>query len=75
LPIIESFAAGLPVVTSDIPTIREVAGDAAILVDPKDVDGIAECIKEAVEERARNLFLLGSKGLWNSRTSSLGKKF
>jgi len=53
LPIIESFAAGLPVVTSDIPTIREVAGDAAILVDPKDVDGIAECIKEAVEEREK----------------------
>jgi len=59
LPIVESFAAGLPVVTSDIPTIREVAGDAAILVDPKDVDGIAECIKEAVEEREK----LISRGL------------
>ena len=69
LPIIESFAAGLPVVTSDIPTIREVAGDAAILVNPKDVDGIAESIKEAVEQREK----LISRGLERAVDFSITK--
>ncbi|MEM3846324.1 MAG: glycosyltransferase family 1 protein [Candidatus Parvarchaeota archaeon] len=48
LPIVEAFATGLPVVTSDIPTIREVAGDAAILVDPYDIDSISTGVREAV---------------------------
>jgi len=40
LPIIEGFQAGRPVVTSDLPPMSEVAGDAACLVDPEDVAGI-----------------------------------
>ena len=40
LPIVEAFASGLPVVTSDIPTIREVAGDAAILCNPHDAEDL-----------------------------------
>ena len=37
LPILESFARGVPVVASDLPVVREVAGDAALLVaDPLD---------------------------------------
>jgi glycosyltransferase involved in cell wall biosynthesis len=34
LPIIEGFGLGSPVITSDIDPMREVAGDAALLVDP-----------------------------------------
>ena len=37
LPVLEAMAAGVPVVASDIPAIREVAGDAAVLVPPGDV--------------------------------------
>ena len=37
IPVLEAMAAGAPVVASDIPAVREVAGDAAIFVPPLDV--------------------------------------
>jgi len=41
LPILEAMACGTPVITSNISSIPEVCGDAALLVDPNDVDSIA----------------------------------
>jgi glycosyltransferase involved in cell wall biosynthesis len=41
LPIIEANAAGIPVLTSNTSSMPEVAGDAALLVDPLDVSSIA----------------------------------
>ncbi len=40
-PVLEAFAAGVPVLTSSVSSLPEVAGDAAILVDPRDEDAIA----------------------------------
>lgn len=37
IPVLEAMAAGAPVIASDIPAVREVAGDAALLVPPLDV--------------------------------------
>lgn len=34
IPIVEAFRAGVPVITSDITSMPEVAGDAALLIDP-----------------------------------------
>lgn len=45
LTILEAMAAGCPVVTSNTSSLPEVAGDAAILVDPCDTDEIAEAIR------------------------------
>jgi len=59
LPIVEAFAAGLPVVTSDIPTIREVAGSAAILINPND----SSSIKSGIDEALRNSESLIQNGL------------
>jgi glycosyltransferase involved in cell wall biosynthesis len=42
IPILEAWAFGCPVLTSDIRGIREQAGDAAILADPRSVEAIAE---------------------------------
>ena len=39
LPVVEAMAIGCPVVASDIPTLREVVGGAAILVPPNDIAG------------------------------------
>jgi len=49
LPVIEAFASQLPVVTSDIPVMREVAGEAAILVSPTDPRQLADACKLAVD--------------------------
>jgi glycosyltransferase involved in cell wall biosynthesis len=51
LPILEAFSCGCPVVTSNISSMPEVAGGAAILVDPRDPESIAEGIKQAVKGR------------------------
>ena len=44
LPVIEAFAAGLPVIASNVSAVPEVAGGAAILVDPLRPSEITEAI-------------------------------
>jgi glycosyltransferase involved in cell wall biosynthesis len=41
IPIVEAMACGCPVITATTSACPEVAGDAAILVDPDDVEGLA----------------------------------
>jgi glycosyltransferase involved in cell wall biosynthesis len=57
LPIIESFGFGTPVIASDKDPMREVAGDAALLVDPTDVAAIGDAIARVLldPELARSL--------------------
>ena len=45
LPIVEAMAAGTPVLTSNVSSMPEVAGDAALLVDPFDEESIADGLK------------------------------
>ena len=51
LPVLEAMAVGCPVVTSDRGSLREVAGTAATLVDPDNVDSIANGINQALKTR------------------------
>ena len=44
IPVLEAWAFGCPVLTSDIRGIREQAGNAAVLVDPRSVEAIADGI-------------------------------
>ncbi len=44
LPVIEGFGFGVPVITSNINPMMEVAGDAALLVSPTDVADIADAM-------------------------------
>jgi glycosyltransferase involved in cell wall biosynthesis len=44
MPVLESLAAGIPTACSDIPVLREVAGDAALFFDPLDEDAIATAL-------------------------------
>jgi glycosyltransferase involved in cell wall biosynthesis len=44
LPVLEAMSAGAPVVASDIAALREVAGDAAVLVPPGDTGAWAQAI-------------------------------
>jgi glycosyltransferase involved in cell wall biosynthesis len=52
LPVLEAMACGAPVVTSAVGATAEVAGDAAVLVDPTDPEAIAAGIEEAIARRA-----------------------
>ena len=51
LPVLEAMACGTPVVTSRNTALAELAGEAAVLVDPLDVDAIAAGIAEAARRR------------------------
>jgi glycosyltransferase involved in cell wall biosynthesis len=51
LPVLEAMASGAPVVTSRGTSTEEVAGSAAVLVDPLDAEAIAAGIAEAVGRR------------------------
>jgi glycosyltransferase involved in cell wall biosynthesis len=50
LPILEANAVGRPVVTSNVSSMPEIAGQAACLVDPLDVGSIRDGIRHVIEE-------------------------
>ncbi len=61
IPIVESFKCGVPVITSNVTSMPEVAGDAALLIDPFDVKAIAFAMKRiATDENLRTELI--SKG-------------
>ncbi len=69
LPPLEAMASGTPVVTSNVSSLPEVAGDAALLVDPYDPSAIADGIyKVLTDETLRRD--LRQKGLARARQFS-----
>lgn len=52
LPVVEAMACGTPVITSDITSLPEVAGDGAITVSPKDYEAIGKHLLHLVEDEA-----------------------
>lgn len=54
-PILEAMACGTPVVCSDVSSLPEVAGDAALLVDPLDTEALTTALHQvATDEGLRN---------------------
>lgn len=66
LPVVESMASGVPVLAANSTSLPEVAGGAALLVDPLQVDGIAEGMRRIVTDTDLRESCL-SKGLDQSR--------
>jgi glycosyltransferase involved in cell wall biosynthesis len=52
LPVLEAMGRGVPTIASDIPPIREVASDAAFLVDPESEEDLATAIERALTDDA-----------------------
>jgi glycosyltransferase involved in cell wall biosynthesis len=51
MPVVEAMACGVPTVVSSHPSLDEASGDAAVRVDPRDPDAIAEGIERALAQR------------------------
>lgn len=66
LPVVEAMACGTPVLTSTGGSLPEIAGDAALVVDPRDVTAIADALRAIAgdPEQAR---MLRSRGLDRAR--------
>ena len=54
IPVLEAMAQSTPVIASDIPALRELAGGAATLVAPDDPDAWVNALDYLVHERARH---------------------
>ncbi|HTC19730.1 MAG TPA: glycosyltransferase family 1 protein, partial [bacterium] len=52
LPLLEAFACGVPVIASNTTSLPEVAGDAALLIDPESPQAIAKAVKQMMEKPA-----------------------
>jgi glycosyltransferase involved in cell wall biosynthesis len=52
LPILEAFASDIPVITSNITSLPEVAAEAAILIDPYSTDDIAQAMLNIATDKA-----------------------
>lgn len=51
LPIVEAMKHGCPVITSNVSSLPEAGGDAALYVDPENVDDIAEKMTKLVKDK------------------------
>jgi glycosyltransferase involved in cell wall biosynthesis len=52
LPVLEAMACGVPAVCSNASSLPEVAGDAALLVDPHDTDELTSAMVRGLEDTA-----------------------
>jgi glycosyltransferase involved in cell wall biosynthesis len=52
LPVVEAMASGVPVLCSTAQALREVAGDAAIMRDPADVEGFTDGMQALIDDVA-----------------------
>ncbi len=81
MPVIEALASGVPVVTSSTTSLPEVAGDAAILIDPSDVEAISQGLTRGLalgsdrEEVIRKGVEQAQRFDWSASAKVLIKRF
>lgn len=57
-PVLEAMASGAPVITSNVSSLPEIAGDAAILVNPYNINEIADAILKVLKDEKLSNFLI-----------------
>ena len=61
LPVLEAMACGVPVVTSNVSSLPEVAGRAALLIHPEDTDALSSALAQSLQD-----------GPWRHRARAAG---
>lgn len=83
LPVLEAMLLGAPVMTSNVSSLPEIAGDAALLIDPYDIEGMARGIRTLdcdddlcrdLAERGRRRAEAFSPDAYQQRLASLYEK-
>lgn len=59
LPLVEAMASGIPVLTSNVSAMPEVAGDAALIIDPYSIEAIAGGLDTLTQNQALRADLVG----------------
>jgi glycosyltransferase involved in cell wall biosynthesis len=72
LPVLEAMTLGAPVITSNTSSLPEVAGDAALLVDPNDPDQLVDAILNVIADSQLRRALI-DKGQQRARLFSWKK--
>jgi hypothetical protein len=72
IPILETMASGCPVITSNVSSMPEVAGDAAVLVNPYSVEEISAAIEKVLSDEQFRMGLI-EKGLVRAKQFSWEK--
>ena len=60
LPPLEAMASGVPVVTSNVSSLPEVVGDAALTVDPQDMSALSDALARGLEDDVWREFAVSS---------------
>jgi glycosyltransferase involved in cell wall biosynthesis len=69
LPVLEAMQCGVPVITSNTSSLPEVVGDAGIMLDPHDVEGLADAFMHVIsDENLRQKMI--AKGLEQAKKFS-----
>jgi glycosyltransferase involved in cell wall biosynthesis len=66
IPITEAMACGTPIITSNVNGLEEIAGDAAVLVDPSNAQAIGDTMKWILSDAGLRA-TLSAKGLARSQ--------
>jgi glycosyltransferase involved in cell wall biosynthesis len=76
-PVLEGMACGTPVITSNVSSLPEVAGEAAIMVDPYSIEAIADAVRRVLDDSAlresmiERGFAQAAKFTWESSARQL----
>lgn len=87
IPIVEAMNCGIPIITSNTTSMPEIAGDAALIVDPYSVDEIAQAMQKMASDAELRIKLINAgnqrkldfswdktaEKLWNTVEKVLGK--
>lgn len=85
IPILEAFSCDVPLITSNVSSMPEIAGDAALMIDPSSIDSISTAMTQITKDKQLRLDLinkgkirretfswqLSSEKLWNSIEKTL----